>query len=101
MGFAVFVMADLVESRVLAFDVGGSHVASAVCSGSNFRLGPIASAPHSATHTSDAFVDLLFQLGTKARTGLGEIDGHDQISGAMLAVPGPFDLQAGVRLLRA
>jgi glucokinase len=103
MGFAVFVMADLVESRVLAFDVGGSHVASAVCWGSDFHLGPVASAPHSATHTSDAFVDLLFELGTKARTGPNGqdgIDGHDQISGAMLAVPGPFDLQAGVSLMR-
>jgi glucokinase len=100
MGFAVYVMADLVESRVLAFDVGGSHVASAVCWGSEFHLGPVASAPHSATHTSDAFVDLLFELGTKARTGLNETDGHDGINGAMLAVPGPFDLQAGVSLMR-
>jgi len=97
MGFAVFVMADLVESRVLAFDVGGSHVASAVCWGSDFHLGPVSSAPHSATHTSEAFVNLLYELGTKARIGL---DGHNGISGAMLAVPGPFDLQAGVSLMR-
>jgi len=100
MGFAVFVMADLMESRVLAFDVGGSHVACAVCWGSDFHLGPVASAPHSATHTSDAFVDLLYELGTKARIGHDETDGHDQINGAMLAVPGPFDLQAGVSLMR-
>jgi glucokinase len=100
MGFAVYVMADLVESRVLAFDVGGSHVASAVCWGSDFHLGPVVSAPHSATHTSDAFVDLLFELGTKARTGNNGNDGHHCISGAMLAVPGPFDLQAGVSLMR-
>jgi glucokinase len=97
MGFAVSVMAELVESRVLAFDVGGSHVASAVCSAPDFHLGPVASAPHSATHTSDAFLDLLFELGTKARAGL---DGDGQINGAMLAVPGPFDLQAGVSLMR-
>jgi glucokinase len=100
MGFAVFVMADLVESRVLAFDVGGSHVASAVCWGSDFHLGPVETAPHSATHTSDAFVDLLYELGTKARTGHDETAGHNGISGAMLAVPGPFDLQAGVSLMR-
>jgi glucokinase len=100
MGFAVFVMPDLVESRVLAFDVGGSHVASAVCWGSDFHLGPVETAPHSATHTSDAFLDLLFALGTRARTGLDQTDGHNQITGAMLAVPGPFDLQAGVSLMR-
>jgi glucokinase len=87
-------MADLVESRVLAFDVGGSHVAAAVCSAPDFRIGPVASAPYSATHTADAFLDLLYDLGMKARTG------HDGIIGAMLAVPGPFDLQAGVSLMR-
>jgi len=90
----VLVMADLVESRVLAFDVGGSHVAAAVCSAPSFRLGPVASAPHSATHTSDAFLDLLYDLAMKARTG------QDGIMGAMLAVPGPFDLEAGVSLMR-
>jgi glucokinase len=87
-------MTDHVESRVLAFDVGGSHVAAAVCSAPDFRLGPIASAPHPAAHTSDAFLDLLYDLGMKARTG------HDGITGAMLAVPGPFDLEAGVSLMR-
>jgi len=92
--FAVYLMADLVESRVLAFDVGGSHVAAAVCSAPDFRLGMVASAPHPATHTSDAFLDLLYDLGMKARAG------HDGNMEAMLAVPGPFDLQAGVSLMR-
>jgi len=87
-------MADLVESRVLAFDVGGSHVAAAVCSTSDFRLGSVASAPHSATHTSDAFLDLLYDLGMRA------LAGYDGMVGAMLAVPGPFDLEAGVSLMR-
>ncbi len=87
-------MADLVESRVLAFDVGGSHVAAAVCSAPDFHLGSVASAPHSATHTSDAFLDLLYDLGMKA------LAGYDGMVGAMLAVPGPFDLEAGVSLMR-
>lgn len=94
MGFAVFVMANLVESRVLVFDVGGSHVAAAVCSSPGFSLGPVVSAPHAAAQTSDAFIDLLYGLGMKAQTG------QDRIMGAMLAVPGPFDLQAGVSLMR-
>jgi glucokinase len=87
-------MADLVESRVLAFDVGGSHVAAAVCSAPGFRLGPVASAPHAGVSTSGAFLDLLYDLGMKARIG------QDGIMGAMLAVPGPFDLEAGVSLMR-
>jgi glucokinase len=83
-----------VESRVLAFDVGGSHVAAAVCCAPDFRLGSVVTAPHASVSTSDAFLDLLYDLGMKARLGGGEI------MGAMLAVPGPFDLQAGVSLMR-
>ena len=62
-------MTDLVESRVLAFDVGGSHVAAAVCCTPSFHLGPVASAPHAGVSTSDAFLDLLNDLGMKARMG--------------------------------
>ena len=87
-------MAYLVDGRVLAFDIGGSHVAAAVCTGSDFRLGPVASAPHPAEHSSAAFLDLLSGLGMKARTG------HDGNMGAMLAVPNPFDLETGVSRMR-
>ncbi|MGB8028121.1 MAG: ROK family protein [Terracidiphilus sp.] len=87
-------MADPAESRVLAFDVGGSHVAAAVCCAPDFRLGPVASAPHATVFTSGAFLDLLHDLGMKARIGL------EGVIGMMLAVPGPFDLQAGVSLMR-
>lgn len=87
-------MAYLVDGRVLAFDVGGSHVAAAVCSGNDFRLGPVASAPHPAEHSSAAFIDLLYDLGMKARSG------YDGNMGAMLAVPNPFDLEAGVSRMR-
>lgn len=86
--------ADLLESCVLAFDVGGSHVASAVCCGREFHLGPVVSAPHPAAQTSEAFLDLLHDLGVKA----GVIE-KGKI-GVVLAVPGPFDLQAGVSLMR-
>jgi len=87
-------MAGPGESRVLAYDVGGSHVAAAVCWAPDFRLGPVASAPHAAISSSGAFLDLLETLGIKA----GGI--HSGSIGAMLAVPGPFDLQAGVSLMR-
>ncbi len=93
-GFRVYVVSDLSESRILAFDVGGSHVAAAVCCASGFSLGPVATAAHASVSTSGAFLDLLDRLGTKAR---GD---RDAVIGAMLAVPGPFDLQAGVSLMR-
>ncbi len=81
------------ESLVLAFDVGGSHVAAAVCGALNLRLGPVATAPHDSVTSADGFLDLLYDLGMKA-------NGGDSLMGAMLAVPGPFDLQAGVSLMR-
>ena len=90
----VLVVSDFLESRVLAFDVGGSHVAAAVCSTADFSLGPVASAPHATVSTSDDFLDLLHSLGMKARIG------RERVIGTMLAVPGPFDLQAGVSLMR-
>ena len=85
---------DLEENCVLAYDVGGSHVAAAVCCGREFHLGPVVSAPHPVERTSEAFLDLLHDLGVKA--GATE----KRKIGAVLAVPGPFDLQAGVSLMR-
>lgn len=87
-------VSDFLDSRVLAFDVGGSHVAAAVCCAADFSLGSVASAPHASVSTSGAFIDLLINLGMKARIG------HEGVIGAMLAVPGPFDLQSGVSLMR-
>jgi glucokinase len=82
------------QSRVLTFDVGGSHVAAAVCYEGNFRLGPIARAEHASIATSAGFIDLLVGLGTEAASGLnGGL-------AAALAVPGPFDLAAGVSRMR-
>jgi glucokinase len=43
--------------------------------------------------TFDGFADLLFQLGTKAAAG------EERIAGASLAVPFPFDVEAGVSLM--
>jgi glucokinase len=87
-------MTDLRGNCVLAFDVGGSHVAASVCCRKDLHLGPVVSAAHPATQSGDAFVNLLYDLGVKAGAGRGEN------MGAMLAVPGPFDLQAGVSLMR-
>jgi len=93
-GLGGCVLADLARSSVLAFDVGGSHVAAAVCHEDGFRLGPVASAPHPAEQSADAFIRMLHELGVKAGVCL---DGR---MGAILAVPGPFDLNAGMSLMR-
>lgn len=87
-------MADRAESPVLVFDVGGSHVSAAVCLDYEFHLGPVARDHHPTEQTSDAFVDLLRTLGTKAAAGL------PPVTGATLAMPSPFDFETGVCLMR-
>jgi len=82
------------ENSVLVYDVGGSHVSAAVCQSGSYRLGPVVSAPHPTEQSSEAFVDLLYSLGTRASTG------STGVSGAELAVPGPFDFAAGISRMR-
>ena len=79
---------------VLTFDVGGSHISAALCSGEDLTLGPVASAEYGDVTTSEGFVGLLFDLATKAAGG------STRGIGATLAVPGPFDFEAGVSLMR-
>jgi glucokinase len=86
-------MAGMGKDRVLTFDVGGSHVSAAIC-GDDYRLGPIAKAYHEGIETSDGFIDLVVRLGAEAAAGFeGGIEGG---IAATLAVPGPFDLEAGI-----
>jgi glucokinase len=82
------------EQSVLVYDVGGSHVSAAVCARDGYRLGPVVSAPHPLQQTSDAFIDALHAQGVQAAAGF------ENVMGAGLAVPGPFDFGAGVSLMR-
>jgi glucokinase len=82
------------DNSVLVYDVGGSHVAAAVCPANAYRLGPVVSAVHPEQQASGAFVDLLYSLGVEASSGFGGV------LGAALAMPGPFDFAAGVSLMR-
>jgi glucokinase len=82
------------EIPVLVYDVGGSHVSAAVCLDRDLRLGPVVAAPHPIEQTSSAFVQLLYSLGMEACAVSGSV------SGAELAVPGPFDFSAGVSLMQ-
>jgi glucokinase len=87
-------MVDVVKDSILVFDVGGSHVSAAVCQEGDYCLGPVVSAPHPATQTCEAFVGLLHTLGVEAGVNCG------REVGATLAMPGPFDFQAGISLMR-
>jgi len=87
-------MTASLDMSVLVFDVGGSHVAAAVCFANGYRLGPVISVPHPEEETSEAFVSTLHALGVKASAGFGNL------LGAALAFPGPFDFAAGVSRMR-
>jgi glucokinase len=83
-------MTEKLKDSILVFDIGGSHVTAAVCLGNSYRLGPAISALYPPEHTDAAFVDFLYSLGTKASA---KVEG---ISGAELAIPGPFDFKNGI-----
>lgn len=75
---------------VLTYDVGGSHVNAGLCRLSDLQILHIAGADHKSIDTFEGFADLLHQLGVEAAAG------ESGLAGASLAVPGPFDLVAGV-----
>lgn len=83
----------LSDSYVLTYDVGGSHVTSGLCRLSNLEIVRTAGADLHSITSFEQFADLLHSLGREsAGTEL-------HIEGASLAVPGPFDCDAGVSLM--
>src|SRR6185503_2023583 len=45
---------------VLVYDVGGSHISSALCYSESYRLSPVVKTNLPDTQTSEAFVDVLY-----------------------------------------
>ncbi|KAA6458286.1 ROK family protein [Acidobacteria bacterium AB60] len=80
--------------HVLTFDVGGSHVSSGLCRLSDLQLLSTARESLHNIHSFSEFIDLLHRLGLRAGNG------EPSITGAALAVPGPFDHDAGVSLMQ-
>jgi glucokinase len=79
---------------LLTLDVGGSHVSAAVCSLDDLRVIQLTDAPLTGVTSFEGFVDLLYLLGR-------EVAGVPRrLAGASLAVPGPFDCEAGVSLIQ-
>ena len=87
-------MSAEVEPCVLVYDVGGSHIAAAVCFKDGFRLGAVVRANLPEEQTSAAFVDVLHTLGMKAA------EGGEGVEGAELAMPGPFDYAVGISWMK-
>lgn len=78
---------------VLSFDVGGSHVTAGLCRLSDLEILHEAGAPLGDVESFESFVNLLDRLGKQVSASAG------RPSGAALAVPFPFDCEAGVSLM--
>jgi len=82
------------ENRVLVYDVGGSHIAAAVFGRESCRLSGVVNAGYPSQQTTDTFLDVLHSLAALAMEEGGGV------RGASLAMPGPFDYQAGVSWIK-
>jgi glucokinase len=88
----------------LVYDVGGSHVSAAVCSERTYALHGLTRAPLPASESSGghfsaaSFVRLIHALGEAAANSanLPLAAASSPVAGACLAMPGPFDYQAGI-----
>ena len=78
------------ENRVLVYDVGGSHISAAVFDGDSCGLSGVGSASYPSEQSIDTFIKVLHSLGALA------MQGGTGVRGASLAMPGPFDYDAGV-----
>ena len=81
-------------SRVLSYDVGGSHISAALCSEGDLSLGQVVKAPLPEEQSAEAFFDVLTrmaeQAGAEAKT----------TAGAAFAMPGPFDYAEGISWMK-
>jgi glucokinase len=81
------------DMPVLVYDVGGSHVSAALCR-RDFSLGPVSRASYPPDLTADGFFQLLHSLGRQASGDAGAL------AGAELAMPAPFDYEAGISRMK-
>ena len=86
-------MTSLDSQFLVTFDVGGSHIGAGLCRLPDLALIRTASTPIAGITSFDAFADMLHLLGAETASGT-------QLAGASLAVPGPFDHQAGISLMQ-
>ncbi|HWR15736.1 MAG TPA: ROK family protein [Terriglobales bacterium] len=79
--------------QLLTFDVGGSHISSALFDSSSEEIGPVQSVSMEDTITPDGFMAKLSEL----RNGLaGRIQERADVEAIAMALPNPFDHLSGV-----
>jgi glucokinase len=78
---------------LVTFDVGGSHIGAGLCRLPDLALIHTTAGSIAGIDSFEGFADLLHSLGTMAAAGT-------PLAGASLAVPGPFDHEAGISLMQ-
>jgi glucokinase len=78
------------KSRVLVYDVGGSHISAAVFDREGCTVQGVVTQGYPSEQNIDTFLGVLHSLGTRAAQG------QDDIPGVSIAMPGPFDYEHGV-----
>lgn len=83
-------------SRILTFDVGGSHASVALACGSPFSLSGAGSAPINSSGSAEEILGALEKLGK----GVLKKASLDDISGVSLGMPNPFDYENGISYMK-
>jgi glucokinase len=78
------------ESRVLVYDVGGSHISAAVFDREDCTVEGVVTEGYPSEQNIDTFLNVFHSLGTRAARG------QTDIPGVSIAMPGPFDYERGV-----
>jgi glucokinase len=86
-------LTSLDSQFLVTFDVGGSHIGAGLCHLPDFALTHTAAGSIAGIDSFESFADLLYSLGIEAAAGT-------PLAGASLAVPGPFDHEAGISLMQ-
>lgn len=82
------------ESRVLVYDVGGSHISAAVFDREDCTVQGVVTQGYPSEQSIDTFLNVLYSLGTRAARG------QTDIPGVSIAMPGPFDYERGVSWIK-
>ncbi|HEY1896006.1 MAG TPA: ROK family protein [Terracidiphilus sp.] len=78
------------ESRVVVYDVGGSHISAAVFDREGCTVQGVVTQGYPAEQNIETFLGVLHTLGARAAQGQADIPG------VSIAMPGPFDYERGV-----
>ena len=86
------------SAKYLAYDVGGSHATAGIVHLAPLRVHHVRSCPIDSAGSRETILNQLHALGVDV---LSESNGlHAKPDGIALAMPGPFDYERGISLLR-